>query len=235
MGDIYRYGGNGVALAATNDSATNVGVVKANLISLLVASGLGVTDVAVTPQSYQTLVVTIVDTSFHFTVTPLLPNIVNENQVRSIVDRVLNRVFRGSYDFTLISATKGTTAQPTQNGSTYIVVRGDTLSSIARRYNTTWQELARINNLTGNAINLLRIGQSLRITRTAQTQPTAPVIDLPTVQAVVRNNQETSGQNAPKTRSSLDDFLDDFTQKLGISVTTLSVLAFVVFIVVTKK
>jgi len=46
-------------------------------------------------------------------------------------------------------------------GVVYIVRSGDTLSAIARRYNTTWQELARINNLSNP--NLIRVGQTIRI------------------------------------------------------------------------
>ena len=44
--------------------------------------------------------------------------------------------------------------------TTYTVVSGDTLYSIARRYNTTVNELKRINNLTSD---ILSIGQVLRI------------------------------------------------------------------------
>lgn len=51
-----------------------------------------------------------------------------------------------------------------ENGNiTYIVKSGDSLYSIAKRYNTTADELKRINNLTSN---LLMIGQELIIPST---------------------------------------------------------------------
>lgn len=42
---------------------------------------------------------------------------------------------------------------------TYVVVRGDTLSKIAVQYDTTYQELARMNGITNP--NLIRVGQVL--------------------------------------------------------------------------
>lgn len=47
------------------------------------------------------------------------------------------------------------------SAGTYIVQSGDTLSKIASRHNTTWQELQTINGLTNP--NLLRVGQTLRV------------------------------------------------------------------------
>ena len=46
------------------------------------------------------------------------------------------------------------------NGTTYIVKSGDSLYSIARKYNTTVSDLMSYNNLTSN---LLSIGQTIRI------------------------------------------------------------------------
>lgn len=43
----------------------------------------------------------------------------------------------------------------------YIVKSGDTLSSIAKKYNTTYQNLARINNIANP--NLIYVGQKLKI------------------------------------------------------------------------
>ncbi len=48
----------------------------------------------------------------------------------------------------------------TSNYITYTVTRGDTLYSIARAYNTTVDEIKRLNNLTSN---ILTIGQILKI------------------------------------------------------------------------
>ncbi len=46
------------------------------------------------------------------------------------------------------------------NNITYIVVSGDSLYSIARKYNTTVDELKRLNNLTSNNLS---IGQILKV------------------------------------------------------------------------
>ena len=43
----------------------------------------------------------------------------------------------------------------------YIVKKGDSLSKIARRFNTSWQSLANINSLKNP--NLIKEGQKLRI------------------------------------------------------------------------
>jgi lysozyme len=46
-------------------------------------------------------------------------------------------------------------------GSCYVVQRGDTLKNIASRYDTTWTELARLNNIYN--YNLIYAGQCLRV------------------------------------------------------------------------
>jgi LysM repeat protein len=50
--------------------------------------------------------------------------------------------------------------KPTTNRITHTVVSGDTLSGIARKYNTTIQNIRTLNNLTSDVI---RIGQRLNI------------------------------------------------------------------------
>lgn len=45
--------------------------------------------------------------------------------------------------------------------ATYTVVRGDTLSKIAGRYGTSYQELAKVNNIPNP--DLIRIGQVLQV------------------------------------------------------------------------
>ncbi|MBI1294315.1 LysM peptidoglycan-binding domain-containing protein [bacterium] len=58
--------------------------------------------------------------------------------------------------------------QQAQETTTYVVQRGDTLFSIARRFGTTVAELSRLNGITNP--NLIRVGQRLRI----PTRPTTP-------------------------------------------------------------
>ena len=56
--------------------------------------------------------------------------------------------------------------------ATYTVKRGDTLSSIAKRYNISWQDLYQANkNVIGNNPNLIFSGQKYTIPGQAPTQP----------------------------------------------------------------
>ncbi len=66
---------------------------------------------------------------------------------------------------------------PPVGSTTYTVVRGDTLYSIARRYGTTVDAMKALNNISGRFIY---IGQLLRIPQTA-TFPTVTPIGTPTV------------------------------------------------------
>lgn len=67
-----------------------------------------------------------------------------------------------------------TTTTPT-NEIVYVVQKGDNLYAIARKYNTTQDELMRYNNLTSN---LLSIGQTLKIpvNQTTNNQTTYTVV-----------------------------------------------------------
>jgi peptidoglycan/xylan/chitin deacetylase (PgdA/CDA1 family) len=58
---------------------------------------------------------------------------------------------------------------PTPATRNYTVRAGDTLSTIARRHNTTVARLAQLNNLTN--VNLIRVGQVLRVPGTAASTP----------------------------------------------------------------
>ena len=50
------------------------------------------------------------------------------------------------------------------NTNTYVVKKGDTLSSIAKKYNTTWQKIYNSNKSTiGNNPNLIKVGIKLKI------------------------------------------------------------------------
>ncbi len=53
------------------------------------------------------------------------------------------------------------TPPPSPGGGTYTVSPGDTLSSIARQFGTTWQEIAALNNISNP--NVIHVGQVLQI------------------------------------------------------------------------
>lgn len=55
---------------------------------------------------------------------------------------------------------------PVSSGNTYVVKSGDTLWSIARKYNLTVDELKALNNLSNNALS---IGQVLKVSKTTPT------------------------------------------------------------------
>ena len=57
-----------------------------------------------------------------------------------------------------------TTTEPTDNYTTYTVVKGDNLYAIARKFNTTQNDIMKLNNLSSN---LLSIGQVLKIPTTS--------------------------------------------------------------------
>lgn len=67
-------------------------------------------------------------------------------------------------DKLLISKGQATTPSETlpssENQNIYVVQSGDSLYSIAKKFNTTVQEIKNLNNLTSN---LLSIGQTLKV------------------------------------------------------------------------
>lgn len=58
----------------------------------------------------------------------------------------------------------------------HTVVKGDTLDNIAKRYNTTWQNLYNLNKQTiGSNYNLIELGMVLRLREDVIITPPAPV------------------------------------------------------------
>lgn len=80
------------------------------------------------------------------------------------LERLIPAIKNKGYKFVTISQLmnrKPTPTVPVTGGSTYTVRAGDTLSTIARRYNTTVSKIAQANNIKN--VNLIRVGQVLKI------------------------------------------------------------------------
>ncbi|MBL8117685.1 MAG: LysM peptidoglycan-binding domain-containing protein [Anaerolineae bacterium] len=87
-----------------------------------------------------------------------------------------------------------TPTPPPPSTSTYTVQRGDTLGSIARRFNTTIQSLASLNNIANP--NLIYAGQVLRVDGSAPAPTPAPgstAVPVPTSSAPVAGGFELGG------------------------------------------
>ena len=66
------------------------------------------------------------------------------------------------------------TPTPSSSDYEYVVKRGDTLSGIARRYNTTYQELARYNSIANP--NLIYVNQVIKIPNAEK--PSVDILEL---------------------------------------------------------
>lgn len=65
------------------------------------------------------------------------------------------------YNPAVKGSTPSTTTPTTSDASVYVVKSGDTLSGIAAKYGTTYQELAKYNNISNP--NAIRVGQEIKI------------------------------------------------------------------------
>lgn len=96
------------------------------------------------------------------------------------LDRLIPAIKNKGYRFVTISQLMKRPSTPTvpTTGTTYTVRAGDTLYAIARRYNTTVAKIAQANNIKN--INLIRVGQVLRIPGTTTTPAPTPKPTPPT-------------------------------------------------------
>lgn len=76
-------------------------------------------------------------------------------------DGVQRRISLGSRYAEVQQRVEEIIAQRKETEKAYVVVKGDTLSSIAKRYNTTVAKLAEVNGIKNP--NLIRVGQYLKI------------------------------------------------------------------------
>ena len=71
------------------------------------------------------------------------------------------RLTSAGYDYDAVQAAVNKKLEPTQAPDTYTVKQGDTLGSIAARYGTTFQALAKLNGITNP--NRIYVGQKLKL------------------------------------------------------------------------
>lgn len=78
------------------------------------------------------------------------------------------------YKFVTVSQMLNLPSSPPASGATYTVKAGDTMYSIATRYGVTVSALAAANNISN--VNLIRVGQVLKIPGTSSTPPPATTV-----------------------------------------------------------
>jgi len=83
-----------------------------------------------------------------------------------------------------IPTTQGTEEIPEENYFNYTVVSGDSLYSIARKFDTSVDEIKTFNNLVSN---LLNIGQILKIPTTSTTETTYVVKNGDSLYSIAKN------------------------------------------------
>lgn len=143
-----------VARLASANNISNTNLIRVGQVLIIPGTGGGSTPPPSSPVTYTVRsgdTLSSIARRYNTTVAQLasLNNISNPNLIR--VGQVL----------TIPGSSGGSTSPPPSSPVTYIVRSGDTLYSIARRYNTTVARLASVNNLSNP--NLIRVGQVLTI------------------------------------------------------------------------
>ena len=99
------------------------------------------------------------------------------------------------------------TPTPSSSDYEYIVKRGDTLSSMARRYNTTYQELARYNNIANP--NLIYVNQVIKIPNVKK--PSIDILEL--VKKTIRGDYG----NGQARKNALGKYYDEVQHQVNLN------------------
>ena len=87
---------------------------------------------------------------------------------------------------------------------TYTVVRGDTLSGIAKRFNTTVNYLAKLNNIAN--VNLIYVGQVLKITETVSASGSSSSGDSGSSSSSSNSTTTKKASSPAATKATIDAF-----------------------------
>lgn len=220
----YRFSGN-----VTENQGDLPSVLKASLTMALLGRGLRATYIVITKR-------TIVDYAINLGVITIWA--IDYNGVLSAVQSSLNQVFTSSdvqLDSTQqINYTEGNTSGTTTSNGTYTVKSGDTLATIARRFNTTVANLVALNNIANP--NIIRVGQVLRINGTPVTSSTV-ITDVST-NGTIQTQQQTIpnpiGNNSNPANNS-NQIVSDLKNLFGVSTTVLAVGGAVFILILLSK
>lgn len=120
------------------------------------------------------LVVTKQGSSNNYGINVIIRNPYGISEIQKLVNGAFWRIFSGGglnldYSKNNIDTALTAIAETNNNNFTnsYTVKKGDTLNSIAKKFNTTASNLAKLNNISN--INLISVGQVLKVTGTATT------------------------------------------------------------------
>lgn len=116
-------------------------------------------------------------------------------------------------------------------GNGYTVKSGDTLSKIAAQFKTTVAAIATLNNIAN--VNLIRVGQVLRIPSSASN---TPVIKTPVITGATNTSGgiNTNVKNVV-TQPQAEKWYESLAKTLGLSVSVLAIVGVATAIIITKS
>lgn len=107
------------------------------------------------------------------------------NQLKNNWQNYAEAVVKAVSEYLNIPYNKNTNPNTSSSDGTYKVVSGDTLWSIAKKFDTTVNEIKRLNNLSNN---LLKVGSNLIVPNSNNNNDTYTVVRGDTLYSVARKN-----------------------------------------------
>ena len=107
------------------------------------------------------------------------------NQLKNNWQNYAEAVVKAVSEYLNIPYNKNTNPNTSSSNGTYKVVSGDTLWSIAKKFDTTVNEIKRLNNLSNN---LLKVGTNLIVPNSNNNNDTYTVVRGDTLYSIARKN-----------------------------------------------